>query len=308
MDITHTVRLFGGVPQLAKAFKQKILQEIGPFITVSIGISHNKLLAKLASGWNKPNGVFAISKDNLWDVYKQAKLTDICGIGNRIARRLNLHGIYTLLQLRDTPLEVLVQEFGNVEGHFLKDIGMGEDDSEVIPYTKDPGVKSVSRNYCLPRNEYDKRVVYQNVFELCEEVSLKLRRLGKKAHTVGLGIRGEANYFERKTVGEFIDSGIEMFAINRRFLQKWNPSMVRQISVWAGSLVDGAATPLSLFGEVERKSKTQKIIDAINDRFGDHTIRNGFLLYADKLTTVPNGYGADRWERIKLTQENLLPE
>ena len=308
MDITQTAKLFGGVTPLIKLFKHRIFKEIGPYITVSVGVSYNKLLAKLASGWNKPNGVFVIDQTNLWDVYKQAKLTDICGIGDRIARRLNIHGIYGLLQLRDTPLEILIAEFGNVEGHILKNIGLGIDTEEVIPYTKDPGVKSVSRNYCLPRNEYNKRIIYQNIFELCEEVALKLRRLQKKTRTVGLGLRGDTNYYAHKSVDQFVDTGRDMFGICRRFLRVWDPSMVRQISVWAGNLYDSAYTPVSLFDLPERKTHLQQTIDALNDRFGDHTIRNGFLLYADKLTTVPNGYGADRWERSKLSQEDLLPK
>jgi hypothetical protein len=99
-----------------------------------------------------------------------------------------------------------------------------------------------------------------------------------------------------------------MFGVCQKFLREWNPHMVRMISVWAGNLFDSIYTPLSLFDLPERKTHLQQTIDAINDRFGDHTIRNGFLLYSDKLTTVPNGYGADRWERTKLSQEDLLPE
>lgn len=305
MDVTLTARLFGGVTPLVKIFKQRILQEIGPFITVSVGVSYNKLLAKLASGLNKPNGIYEITKENLWDTYHHAKLTDICGIGDRLARRLNILGIYTLLQLRDASLEVLIQEFGNVEGHILKNIGQGIDHDELVPYTKAPGVKSVSRNYCLPRNEYDKRIIYQNIFELCEEVTLKLRRLGKKSKTIGLGLRGDVNYYAHKSVDQYIDSGLEMFTVCKKFLHQWNPAMVRQISVWAGNLYDSASTPLSLFDLPQRKTKLQQVVDSLNDKFGDHTIRNGFLLYADKLTTVPNGYGADRWEREKLSKEIL---
>ncbi|MDE2588278.1 MAG: hypothetical protein KGL95_01240, partial [Patescibacteria group bacterium] len=282
-----------------------IRKELGNYITCSIGISYNRLLAKLASEINKPNGVFRISPENRDETLFSRKLTDICGIGDRLAHRLHILGIYTLLQLRDTPLEVLLQEFGNVEGHILKNIGLGIDHDELVPYTKVPGVKSVSRNYCLPRNEYEKRVIYQNIFELCEEVALKLRRLGKKSKTIGLGLRGDTNYYAHKSVDQYIDSGLEMFAVCKKFLQQWNPAMVRQISVWAGNLYDSAYTPLSLFDLPQRKTKLQQAVDALNDRFGDHTIRNGYLLYADKLTTVPNGYGADRWERKKLAEESV---
>lgn len=301
IDVTDTEKLFGGVQELAKLIQICIAKEIGEYITASIGISYNKLLAKLASGFNKPNGICEITKENIWEIYAKSKLTDICGIGPRIKRRLNLIGIYTLLQLRDAPLEKLLAEFGNVEGHFLKDVGLGKGALEVNPYSQRPTVKSVSRNYCLPKNEYSKRVILQNIFELSEEVGLKLRRLEKKSQTIGLGLRGDKNYYAHKTVSEFLDKGSELFSICNMLYANWDLQYVRMISVWADTLIDSAVTPQSLFGNPARAEKLQKTIDYLNDRFGDHTIRSGFLLNAEKLTTVPNGFMADRWERTKLS-------
>ena len=80
---------------------------------------------------------------------------------------------------------------------------------------------------------------------------------------------------------------------------------VRQIGIYASNLEDAINTPLSLFDVNFRKETLSKTIDKINERFGDHTIRNGFLLYADKLTTVPNGYMADKYERTKLAASSL---
>jgi len=194
----------------------------------------------------------------------------------------------------------LTREFGNIEGNFLRCVGLGIDNTEIIPYTKAPEVKSVSRNYCLARNEYDKRIVYQNIFELCEEVALKLRRLNKKTRTVGLGLRGSRGFYKNKTVSQYLDKGIELFAICKFLLEKEEENYVRMISVRAGNLSDADYTPQFLFDNPNRKDNLQKTIDKVNEKFGDHTIRNGFLLYADKLTTVPNGYMADRYERSKL--------
>src|SRR3990167_9840496 len=159
----------------------------------------------------KPDGVFEIKKNDVERVYKEAKLTDICGIGERIRLRLNKIGIYSLLGLRDVSLDRLIREFGNVEGHFLKSIGLGIDENRVVPYTIAPVVKSVGRNYCLPKNEYDKRVVLQNLFELCEEVGIKLRRLGKKARTIGVSLRGNINVGGRKTHSIYMDIALEIF-------------------------------------------------------------------------------------------------
>jgi DNA polymerase IV len=304
MDATLTNPLFGGAYEMIEKLKKEIKEKIGEHITVSVGISHNRLLAKLASGLKKPSGLFEITENNIWNVYSDAELTDVCGIGERIKLRLNKIGVHTLLQLRDIGMSLLVQEFGNCEGHFLKNIGLGIDSDSLNSYTTAPPVKSVGRNYCLPKNEYDKKIVLRNVYELCEEVCLKLRRLSKKARTVGFYISGDITRHGRKTYKKYFDTGKEMFDSLTGLVDFKNFNYVRQIGVMAMNLEDTANAPLSLF-DSPRKNNLTTAIDKINDRFGDHTIRNGFLLYSDKLTTVPNGYMADKFERAKLANENV---
>jgi DNA polymerase IV len=303
MDTTLTNHLFGGPYKMIEKIKKEIREKIGEYITVSAGISHNKLLAKLASGINKPNGVFEITTDNLESVYSKSELTDICGIGRRIEVRLNKIGIHTLLGLRDASLSLLTSEFGNCEGHFLKNVGLGIDSDSLNFFTSKPLVKSVGRNYCLPQNECDKRVILQNIYELCEEVCIKLRRLCKKAKTVGFYFGGDITLHGRKTYSKYFDTGKEMFDLLTNFADVNKFKYVRQIGIAASGLEDLTNTPLSLF-DSPRKNKLTSVIDKINERFGDHTIRNGFLLHADKLTTVPNGFMADKYERTKLALES----
>jgi len=313
IDITLTNHLFGGPYKMINKIRQEIKEKIGEYITVSIGISHNRLLAKLASGINKPDGIFEITKNNLETVYARSKLTDMCGIGERVRLRLNKIGIYSLLQLQDASINILEKEFGKIYSNILKNIGMGRDESSVVSYANSVSVKSVGRNYCLPKNEYNKTVVLQNLLELCEEVGIKLRRLNKKARTVGIFLGGNPGISGRKTFNHFFNSGKEIFDLCisltpfrclRIAPEGCRLGYVRQISIWVSNLEDTINTPLSLF-DSPKASSLQKTIDKINDKFGDHTIRNGFLLYADKLTTVPNGYMADKFERTKLALESI---
>lgn len=310
MDITKTSHLFDGTVGIVNRIKTRIKNEIGQYVTVSIGISHNKLLAKLASGLGKPNGIIEIKPEDVERIFAKVKLTDVCGIGERIGERLNKIGVGTLLELRTTSLARLSAEFGNAEAQFLKNVSLALDDSPIIPYTEEPQVKSIGRNYCLPKNEYNRRIILQNIFELCEEVAIKLRRLKKKAKTVGIGLSGSFKIHEQKTSTLYFNNGKEMFDRILPLLRSnldildigWNlnRTYVRMIRVWASGLQDCKNVPLSLFDQNESKERVIQAVDKINDRFGDHTIRNGFLLYADKLTTVPNGYMADKYERSKL--------
>ncbi len=304
MDVTQTVTLFNGVDVLIQSLKDDIANEIGEYITVSMGVAYNKMLAKMASGLDKPNGVTKITKETVDDVYRKAELTDVCGIGIRIADRLQRMGVRNLLQLRTMPLATLTSEFGPHEANFLQSVAYAKDETEVVSFGKAPTTKSVGRNYCLARNEYDHTKILQNIFELCEEVTLKLRRLNKKARLVGMHLRGNTNTGIRKTIPFYFDTGKDMFEalFGEKPLLPETLSYVRQISVWAASLEEASLVSRSLFDISGHKENVIKTIDSINERFGDHTVRNGFLLTAPKLTTVPNGFLADRWERLELSK------
>ena len=230
-----------------------------------------------------------------------------------------------MTQLSTAPLRSLIAEFGNIEGNFLYNVGIGKDDRPVIPYTEAPDVKSAGRSYCLPQNEYNTRKIYQNVYELCEEVALKLRRLNKKARGVGFYLRGDINIGAHHTTDQYMNTGRELFecimsitsttgttgttgffardTLDTRDTRAAHINYVRQISIWTYHLEDAENTPSSIFPKYQRAQKLTRIMDQINERFGDHTIRNGFLLYADKLTTVPNGFMADRYERTKFAEQ-----
>jgi DNA polymerase-4 len=307
MDITQTQDLFGGKYELVDKIKKSINNEIGEYITVSVGISYNKLLAKLASGKNKPNGLFEITPQNLDLVYKNTSLTDFCGIGERIAIRLKRIGAYSPFDIRNMSILKLKAEFGNVEANFLQNLSKGIDNSSVVPYTISPLVKTVGRNYCLSQNEYDKRIVFQNLYELCEEIAIKLRRLKMSAKTAGIYLGGNKSINGRKTVSQYFDSGSDIFALCTKILDENKfylneNDYIRRISVWASGLENSSNISLSLFDVSNKKHKVLETMDKLNNKFGDHTIRNGFLLYADKLTTVPNGYMADKYERTKLAE------
>lgn len=304
MDVTLTEHLFGDVYRIVDIIKKRVKEEIGEFMTVSIGLSHNKLLAKMASSLKKPNGFMEIKPEDIENIYKNAKLTDVCGIGERIKTRLNSMGIFNLLQLRMTPFYLLISEFGKAEANFLKGVGLALDLTPVIPYTEVPEVKSVGRNYCLPKNEYNEIIVLQNIFELCEEIGIKLRKLDKKAKTIGLSLRGSKENHARTTIGTYTNSGKDIFRACKDFYEEWRKEgqYVRMISIWAENLEDTKNISLSLFDSLNKKDNLLKAVDIINNKFGDYTVRNGFLLYADKLKTMPNGYLADKWERVKIAQ------
>jgi len=306
MDISLTEHLFKDKYEIVTLIKKRIREEIGEYITASFGISHNKLLAKLASGLNKPNGIAEITPETIDKVYSKIKLTDICGIGERVKERLNKIRVFSPLDLRKVSKERLILEFGQDRASFLKNVSYGIDNSKVIPYTFSIAVKSVGRNYCLPQNEYNKRILFQTIYELCEEIGIKLRKLDRKARTIGISLRGNINFKKQKTFLKHINTGKDLFYACKDILENelsfekefTKESYIRKLSIWTGNLTEkNMSKQLDLFSTSSKTDSLTETIDKINNRFGDHTIRNGFLLYSRKLTTEPNGYMADRYER-----------
>lgn len=309
IDLTPVLHLYPSLDWVVTDIKRRIKNEVGEVITVSVGASHNKLLAKLASGLEKPDGFVQITHDNLDSIYARIDLTAVSGIGERLKVRLNMMGIYTLFQLRNCPLEHLRGEFGPACAAHLKSIADGQDVSLVKSYKEMDTIKSVGRNYCLPANEYDQTIIQQILYELCEEIAIKLRRLNKTARCVGLSLAGQRSMHGQKTVSLYMNKAKDIYSVVYYLYKSWkwdtNPNtaerMVRQINIWASSLSDDDKVNMSLF-ENPRRDDVLKMVDKLNDRYGGHMVRNGFLTHAPKLKTVPNGFLADKWERYKLTQ------
>lgn len=303
IDMTPTMHLYHNDHfYVVKDFKRRLIEEIGPALTVSVGISYNKLLAKLASGLNKPDGHMLISKENLEHVYRNTKLTDICGIGNRFERRLHILGIYTLMDLRKYPFRLLKKEFGLVAATNLTNYAWAQDDTPVHSFTEEEDAKSVGRQYCLPKNETDQIKIKQTLFELSYEVARRLRLINKKCRTVGLYLGGQRSCGGRKSITNYTNQGADIYKVIELFLKEWkwfeqsaepSRSMVRQISIWTGNLIDEKYATINMF-ENPRVEMITKAVDMLNARFGNGTIKRGYVLKTPTLTTKPNGFFGDQ--------------
>ena len=299
IDLTPVKNLYPSEVWVVDNFKKRLRDEIGSTVTVSMGISYNKILAKLATNLNKPDGFSIIDKTNKDKVFYQIDLNDIMGIGDRFKRRLNLLGVFTFKDLQNYPMHLLRSEFGKVASENLKALSMGIDNTPVVSYLEEVETKSVGRNYCLPQNEYDSEKILKTLYELSEEVAIKLRRLKMKARTIGLFLHGNDIFGQRETIHRFTNLSVDIFETCSRFFRKWKPEYVRQVSIWVGNLVEEQYTTIPLF-ESPKKDVIVKLIDDVNDRFGHHTIRSGYLIDSPKLHTKPNGYLADRWQKREL--------
>ena len=299
LNITGTQDLFGGAGEVCQKIKRAIRSEIGRYITCSVGISYNRLLAKLASGIKKPDGVFEITLANRDEVLFSCELTDVCGLGERLKKKLFNLGITNFKSLREVPLECLEASLGPYWPKELKKLSFGEDDSLLTRIGETPAMKSVSRTYTLYENTSDKEKIKATLRNLCEEAVFKAREMGMAGRIVGLGVRGGGRGvrgdYRHKTLKHYLDSGKEIFEIVWRLFKEmdWEGD-VRFLGIWLGDLRPKDELTLSLLGEEKKEKDLIRAMDAVNKRFGELTLYPAIMLGRSLLKSEVNGFLGDK--------------
>jgi len=300
LDVTETQSLFGEPFFIAFKIKQMINEEIGGWLTCSIGVSFNKLLAKLASEQNKPDGYFEINRQNRDQILAKVNLYDICGIGWRLTPRLLNAGVRNLLQIREIPEDCLQATFGPFWAVELKRLAWGIDNSPVITATEIPEMKSVSRTYTLFADTRNEREIRQTVRNLCEEAAGKIREMEMLTRQVGITIRGDNQEAHgHKTLKYYSDEGKEVFDLVWSIYRKWHwPYSVRFVGVWLGLLEKRKYLTQELFPWKRKKFQLLQAVDKINHRFGDFTVYPAVLLGGELIRPEVNGYLGDKKYRL----------
>jgi DNA polymerase-4 len=306
LEVTQTAKFFGGsasdrpsrdgVSGICRGIKESLKKEVGEYITCSIGISYNRLLAKLASGMKKPDGIFAITPENRDEVLFSSKLTDVCGLGSRLERRLFNLGITNFKALREVPQECLEASLGPFWPKELKKLSYGEDDSLLTRIGEIPKAKSISRTFTLYENTRDLKIIKATLRNLCEEAAFKAREMGMAGREVGIAARGDnLGEGKHKTLRYFIDSGKDVFEVVWQLFEeiKW-PGSIRFLGVWLSLLKPKSETTLSLFPEEKRKENLVAAMDKVNKRFGELTVYPAVLLQGSLIKSEVNGFLGDK--------------
>lgn len=300
IDITETEKLFGGVFSIAFEVKRRLSEEIGDYMTCSVGISYNKCLAKLASSQIKPNGFFWITEEIALDILDKSNLLDICGIGFALNNHLRLLGIDNFPKLRAKSLEFLHKHFGPFWSLHLYNLARGIDNSPVINLTDIPDAKSVGRTYTTHRNLYKKDEILKLMRNLCEEAAAKARQMHLAGRYVGISLRGgEVIRYGHRTLKNYIDDGKRLFDICQRISADWQLPYVRFCGVTLGMLTAKDWLSAPLFPWDRRRADLTLSVDKINNQFGDYTIYPAQLLGMPIIRPEVNGYFGDKKFRLQ---------
>lgn len=278
MDVTGSLRLFGSPENIAYLLKARIRHRFG--ITCSIGIAPNKLLAKLASDMKKPDGLTVIRAEETGRVLEHLPVTDLCGVGRRMARHLRLLGITTCGELGRFPVAILKKKFGIV-GEYLQRMGKGLDDSPVVPAQDAEPVKSVGHSMTLERDIDTREEILKYLLQLSEMVGRRARRYGVTGKTVSLYVRYadfDTSFGKQQTLNDHISLSDDIYRAAVRILDSVTLEQpVRLLGVRLSSLRHREEQLPLLFDE-KRNSFATRAMDEVNNRYGDFTVTFGSLL------------------------------
>ncbi|MFO8078755.1 MAG: DNA polymerase IV [Armatimonadota bacterium] len=283
LDVTGSLRLFGGLEALLDRIRSDIRDELG--ITVSVGCAPNRLVAKIASDWDKPDGLTIVHPDELPERLFELPVDDIPGIGEVTAGKLAQMGVRTIGQLAKVPQTLLERHFGK-HGTYLHRAAHGRDESPVPYYQPgDDARKQISREETLAQDTRDLEVLEQRLLALTEEVARRLRRRGQRARTVTLKVK--LSNFKLFTRSETLQAPTELeddiFSVARELLGRvrFGAQMARLIGVGVSNLTEGSGPgQLSLFSDSdERRSELARARDEIAERFGKGAITRARLVH-----------------------------
>lgn len=300
LDVTGSEKLFGSGETIAHEIKERIKKELG--ITVSIGVSYNKIFAKLGSDLKKPDAVTVISKNDFKEIVWPLSTDAIIGIGSKTKKKLMYMNINTLGELAKADVNLLKRKLG-VRGLYLWQYANGYDTSEVCDYYHHDRIKSISRGVTTKAdlNSYDE---VKKIFEeLAIEVSKKLIEEDLKAGGVRITIRDKnLSYVSFQKI--FSETSISALRLNDKAMELFKErydfkEAIRSLTISAINLTRNTKTEqLSLFApkKVIKDDRLEKVFNEIREKFGKDKIGylglelNSKMPEKPSVVTLPSGF------------------
>lgn len=268
--------------------KERIKKEVG--ITVSVGVSFNKVFAKLGSDYRKPDAITVISRKNYKNIVWPLKCSDMIMIGRATTKKLNFYGINTLGQLADTD-EAFLKKILGKNGVMLKRYANGEDNAPVRHKDIEREVKSIGNATTTPRDlvtNEDIKIIFS---VLAESVARRMRDLNLKGTTLSIYVRDkELNSFTRQCKMssptnvslEITDNAMKLFIDN----YDWKLP-IRSLGISMTDFDYDEIIQFDLSKSVEKREKLEKIdtaVDTLKDRYGNFCIQRGMQLIDTELS------------------------
>jgi nucleotidyltransferase/DNA polymerase involved in DNA repair len=286
LDITASLSFFGDAETIAKSIQRKVLSQTG--VKVRIGISSNKILAKIATDiWAKKNasGIFTLPQSDVEQQLWPEPVNKMFGVGSRMTAHFARLGMFTIGDIAKTPLPQLQERFrarfgkqSDIHAEVMWRTANGMDDSPVTPGTFNAQPKSVGHMMTLPRDYIENTEVETILLELTEEVCRDCRRKGYMGRVVSVSCmcspyEAPTGFSRQMKMPDPTHNTNAVFkAAKTLFYRHWDRMPVRRVGITLTSLVEDQGYQLTLFEDLIKSRALDKATDEIKDRYGSFAI------------------------------------
>ena len=276
--------LYGDELEFAKKIQKEIYDTLG--FTVNIGIANNKLCAKMASDFEKPNKIHTLYSYEVENKMYPLEVGDLFGIGKMTAKKLNELGIKTIGELANTDPYFLSRYFKN-QAIAMINSAKGIDNSLVISESEE--LKGISNEITLDHDVSSKKELAQHFLYLSDKVTRRLRKSNKYAFVVAIILKDK--YFKRITRQKKLKNATnvtdEIYDVAKSILEEMEEiEPVRLVGLRLTNLVDKSERQVSLFDDIELHDNDEnldKTVDMLKEKFGSNIVKKASLVdVADK--------------------------
>ena len=292
-DVTGSQRVMGTPLHMAEEIKETIKYELG--LTVSIGVSFNKVFAKLGSDMRKPDAITVIPKETFRELIWDLPASDMLGVGRATEKKLSSVGIRTIGQIAQFPCDFFQRRLGKC-GVDIWRFANGLDDSQVIVRDIEAPDKTVGHGMTAIQDLENDAEVWKFILELCQDIGHRLYIFNKKATGIAIAIRDNELFTKQWQCGIPVPTqspsviAKEAFSLFLRNYDWKRP--IRSLTV-RGINLTSMDTPcqLEMFSDPAKVAKAEaidKTIEELRNRFGKKIIRNACLLDNPKMSAQGN--------------------
>lgn len=290
LDVTDSVKNFGTGEEIAEKIRTAVKEELG--VTVSVGVSFNKVFAKLGSDLKKPDAVTVIDQNNFKDLVWPLPIEDLLYVGRATKTKLNKIGIHSIGDLANTEKSILKNLLG-VWGDTLYRYANGLDDTPVVSKREDDSVKSISNSLTDYKDLTNFEEVKTLIMLLAESVASRLRESGLgKANTIKFTVTdNQLNTIGKQcTLSKPTHSSVEIAKTCYKLfsqIYKWE-FPVRAVGVGVSSFTLGTEQ-LSFYEENKKEQKADKldaVVDRIRKKYGNNSVRRATILQDKRLAEM----------------------
>ena len=283
LDVTASVYLFESGEAIAEKIRKEIKDELG--VTVSVGVSFNKVFAKLGSDMKKPDAVTVIEMARYMDKIGGLPATDMIGVGPSVGKKLESYGIYTIEDIAIRSEKFFNLKFGKIGSHMWRNAS-GLDNSPVVSKDIDCPEKSVGHGMTAPKDLTTPEEVYAYMLELTRDIGHRMNVYEKKARGISVAVK-DSSFSVRSWQAELPIATSSSSYIAKRafslFLKEYTWARpVRAVTVRAINMVPfDAPMQVSLFSdinEIEKAERLDKAIDELRERYGRRIITNASVM------------------------------